>query len=105
MTEAAEAAGLVNMVNLTYRNAAAIQTARRMVEAGEIGEVRHVQASYLQSWLTGRHWGDWRTRGALAVAALLAARLEGRARRHRRPHPRLRHLRLPPRTSSRSARR
>ena len=61
MTEAAEAAGLVNMVNLTYRNAAAIQTARRMVEAGEIGEVRHVQASYLQSWLTGRHWGDWRT--------------------------------------------
>ena len=32
-----------------------------MIEAGEIGEVRHVQASYLQSWLTGRHWGDWRT--------------------------------------------
>jgi predicted dehydrogenase len=32
-----------------------------MVEAGEIGEVRHVQASYLQSWLTGRHWGDWRS--------------------------------------------
>jgi predicted dehydrogenase len=61
MTEAAEAAGLVNMVNFSYRNAAAIQMARRMVEAGEIGEVRHVQASYLQSWLTGRHWGDWRT--------------------------------------------
>lgn len=61
MTEAAEAAGLVNMVNLTYRNAAALQTARRMVEAGEIGTVRHVQGSYLQSWLVGRHWGDWRT--------------------------------------------
>ena len=61
MTEAAEAAGVVNMVNLTYRNASAIQMARRMVEAGEIGAVRHVQASYLQSWLTGRHWGDWRT--------------------------------------------
>ena len=61
MTVAAEAAGLVNMVNLTYRNAAAIQTARRMVEAGEIGAVRHVQASYLQSWLTARHWGDWRS--------------------------------------------
>lgn len=61
MTEAAEAAALINMVNLTYRNAAAIQMARRMVLAGEIGEVRHVQASYLQSWLTGRHWGDWRT--------------------------------------------
>jgi predicted dehydrogenase len=61
MTEAAEAAGVINMVNLTYRNAAAIQMARRMVEEGQIGEVRHVQASYLQSWLTGRHWGDWRT--------------------------------------------
>jgi predicted dehydrogenase len=61
MTEAAEAAGVVNMVNFTYRNAAAIQMARQMVQDGQIGEVRHVQASYLQSWLTGRHWGDWRT--------------------------------------------
>ena len=61
MTEAAEAAGLVNMVNLTYRNAAAIQLARRMVLDGEIGTVRHIEASYLQSWLTAPHWGDWRT--------------------------------------------
>jgi predicted dehydrogenase len=61
MTEAVEAAGLINMVNFTYRHASALQTARRMIEAGEIGTVRHVQASYLQSWLTGRHWGDWRT--------------------------------------------
>lgn len=61
MVTAAEAAGLVNMVNFTYRNAAAIQLARTMVQNGDIGEVRHVQASYLQSWLTGRHWGDWRT--------------------------------------------
>ena len=62
MTEAAEAAGLVNMVNLTYRNAAAHpDSPAGWSQAGEIGEVRHVQASYLQSWLTGRHWGDWRT--------------------------------------------
>jgi predicted dehydrogenase len=60
MTEAAERAGLINMVNFTYRNAHAIQAARRMVAAGEIGEVRHVEASYLQSWLTAGHWGDWR---------------------------------------------
>ena len=46
MTEAAEAAGLVNMVNLTYRNSPAIQEARRMVEAGEIGTLRHVDAAY-----------------------------------------------------------
>ncbi|TPW26148.1 Gfo/Idh/MocA family protein [Pararhizobium mangrovi] len=61
MTEAAERAGLVNMVNLTYRNAHAIQMARRMVQGGEIGPIRHVEASYLQSWLTATHWGDWRT--------------------------------------------
>ena len=61
MTRAAEAAGLVNMVNLTYRNAAAIQRARALVEAGAIGTIRHVEASYLQSWLTAGHWGDWRT--------------------------------------------
>ncbi|MBO0904432.1 Gfo/Idh/MocA family protein [Jiella sonneratiae] len=61
MVGAVERAGLINMVNLTYRNAHAIQLARRMVEAGDIGAVRHVEASYLQSWLTGSHWGDWRT--------------------------------------------
>lgn len=60
MTEAAEAAGLVNMVNLTYRNAPAIQQARRMVEAGELGELRHVEAGYRQSWLVSGQWGDWR---------------------------------------------
>ena len=61
MTEAAERAGLVNMVNLTYRNAHALQAARRMVMAGEIGTVRHVEASYLQSWLAADYWGDWRS--------------------------------------------
>lgn len=61
MTEAAEKAGVVNMVNLTYRNVAQLQKARQMVLAGEIGEVRHVEASYLQSWLVSRAWGDWRT--------------------------------------------
>ena len=61
MTEAAERAGLINMVNLTYRNAAALQEARRLIAEGAIGAVRHVTASYLQSWLTANHWGDWLT--------------------------------------------
>jgi predicted dehydrogenase len=51
MTEAVERRGIVNMVNLRYRGLAAIQKARRMVE----------DAAYLQSWLVGSHWGDWRT--------------------------------------------
>ncbi len=61
MTEAAEAAGVLTMVNFTYRNAHAIQKARVMIDEGAIGAVRHIEASYLQSWLTAKHWGDWRT--------------------------------------------
>lgn len=61
MAEAAEQAGLINMVNLTYRNVAELQKFRQLVEAGEIGEIKHVEASYLQSWLVSKAWGDWRT--------------------------------------------
>ena len=61
MTLAAEAAGLVGMVNLTYRNVAPLHEARRLVLDGAIGAVRHVEASYLQSWLVSKAWGDWRS--------------------------------------------
>jgi predicted dehydrogenase len=59
MVEAAEAAGVINMVNLSYRNGAALQTAAAMVRNGAIGHVRHFEASYLQSWLTQPAWGHW----------------------------------------------
>ena len=61
MAAAAEARGVVNMVNLSYRNVAALQKAHALIAAGELGEIRHVEASYRQSWLVGRHWGDWRS--------------------------------------------
>ena len=61
MTRAAERAGLVNMVNLTYRNSPALQMARRMVDEGAVGTLRHIEASYRQSWLVSRAWGDWRS--------------------------------------------
>ena len=60
MAERACAAGVINMINLSYRNADALQEAERLVREGQIGEVRHVEASYLQSWLTQPAWGDWR---------------------------------------------
>ncbi len=46
MRDAAEGCGVVNMVNFTYRNAAALQEARRRVLAGAVGDVRHVEAGY-----------------------------------------------------------
>ncbi len=59
MAEAAARAGVVNMINLTYRNGPALIEAGRMVHDGAIGEVRHFEASYLQSWLTQPAWGEW----------------------------------------------
>jgi predicted dehydrogenase len=61
MAATADKAKLINMVNLTYRNVAAIHMAKSLVASGEIGEIRHVEASYRQSWLVGRHWGRWDT--------------------------------------------
>jgi predicted dehydrogenase len=59
MAEAAAKAGVVNMVNLTYRNVPALQKAAQMVREGSIGTIRHFEASYLQSWLTQPAWGHW----------------------------------------------
>ena len=59
MAAAAKAAGVVNMVNLTYRNVPALIAGAKMVAEGAIGEVRHFEASYLQSWLTQPAWGPW----------------------------------------------
>jgi len=61
MVDAAKKAGVINMVNFSYRNSSVIHRAASMVAKGQIGRVMHVEASYLQSWLVGRHWGDWRT--------------------------------------------
>jgi predicted dehydrogenase len=61
MVETAESRGLINMVNLTYRNSAALQKARELVSAGDLGEIVHVDMAYLQSWLVSTAWGDWRT--------------------------------------------
>lgn len=61
MTEAAEKAGIINMVNLTYRASPALYKARELATSGALGTVRHFEASYMQSWLVGSQWGDWRT--------------------------------------------
>jgi len=64
MADAAKAKGIINMVNFSYRNSSAIQKAHKIIENGEIGRVMHVEASYLQSWLSSKGWGDWRTKSA-----------------------------------------
>lgn len=61
MAAAARAAGVINMVNLTYRNVPALQQAAQMVREGALGPIRHFEASYLQSLLTQPAWGDWKS--------------------------------------------
>jgi predicted dehydrogenase len=61
MADAAAAAGVVGMVNLSYRSVPALIAAQGIVARGDIGNVRHLEASYLQSWLAQPAWGDWKT--------------------------------------------
>jgi predicted dehydrogenase len=64
MSDAAARKGVVTQVNFSYRNASGAQAAAAWVAAGGIGRVMHVEASYLQSWLSQDAWGDWRTKDA-----------------------------------------
>lgn len=54
MTAAAEAAakrGVFAMCGFSYRRTPALALAKRMVEDGRLGTIRHVRAQYLQDWL------------------------------------------------------
>jgi predicted dehydrogenase len=44
--------GVRTMVGFNYRRVPAIALARRLIEQGRIGAVRHIRAAYLQDWLT-----------------------------------------------------
>lgn len=64
MVEAAHHADVLTMVNLSYRTSGALHKAKTLVHQGKLGEVRHVEASYRQSWLVSDYWGDWKTEDA-----------------------------------------
>ncbi|MFE3454436.1 Gfo/Idh/MocA family protein [Nonomuraea sp. NPDC059194] len=51
MVAAAAASPGRSMVAFNYRRVPAIALARRMVAAGELGQIRHVRAQYLQDWI------------------------------------------------------
>src|SRR5918997_2704517 len=51
MLAAARDAGTVNMVCFNYRRAPAVQLARKLVEEGRLGEIRHWRATYLQGFI------------------------------------------------------
>lgn len=51
LARAARASAAVAMVGFNYRRVPAISLARRIIEEGRLGRIRHVRARYLQDWL------------------------------------------------------
>jgi predicted dehydrogenase len=52
MVEVAEKSGLINQVAFSYRRSGALYEAKRLIDSGALGEVRHIEGSYLQAWLS-----------------------------------------------------
>lgn len=51
MLDAVRKAGVLHMLCHNYRRAPAVSLAKRMIDAGEIGEIRHFRGTYLQDWI------------------------------------------------------
>jgi predicted dehydrogenase len=72
MAEAARTADATAGIAFNYRFVPAIQYARRLIEDGFLGEIRHVRASYLQDWLVDPEapW-SWRNDESVAGSGAL----------------------------------
>ena len=64
MTEAAESAGIVNMVGFNYVRTPATQYARQLLQKGEIGDITWFRGEHTEDFLADvNEPGNWRTRG------------------------------------------
>ena len=67
LAELAKSSGAILAVTYNYTGYPMVRQAREMVAAGELGELRLIQAEYLQDWLTtdietgGQKQAEWRT--------------------------------------------
>ncbi len=72
MLEAANAAGVVAMVNFNYRRVPAVQLAKQLISDGRLGEIRHWRAVYLQDWINDPSFPlVWRLQKDLAGSGAL----------------------------------
>jgi predicted dehydrogenase len=51
MLDAVTRAGVVHMICHNYRRAPAVMLAKAIIDAGQIGEIRHYRGTYLQDWI------------------------------------------------------
>ncbi len=77
LVRAVKRSGKIFALTHNYTGYPMIRQARALVAAGELGELRHVQAEYAQDWLTerleatGQKQADWRTDPKRAGAGAL----------------------------------
>jgi predicted dehydrogenase len=72
MLDAASTADTINMVCFNYRRAPAVQLAKKLIDEGRLGEIRHWRAVYLQDWILNPDFPlAWRLRKELAGSGAL----------------------------------
>lgn len=72
MRDAARDAGTISMVNFNYRRVPAVQLAKKLVDEGRLGEIRHWRAVYLQDFILDPSFPlIWRLRKDLAGSGAL----------------------------------
>jgi predicted dehydrogenase len=69
--QAVEATGVKHMCAFNYRFVPANRMAREMIEAGELGEIRHFRGRYLQDWGDDPTLDTWRFHSADAGSGSL----------------------------------
>ena len=52
MLAAVEKAGVIHMICHNYRRVPAVMLAKQLIDAGQIGDIRHYRGTYLQDWIT-----------------------------------------------------
>ncbi len=67
MVDAVEKAKVINMVCHNYRRVPAVSLMKKMIDNGEIGDIYHYRAVYLQDWIVDREFPlVWRLRKEVA---------------------------------------
>jgi len=67
MLSAVRDAGVKHMINFNYRRVPALGLAKRLIEEGELGELRHFRGTYLQDWISDPEFPmNWRLRKEVA---------------------------------------
>ncbi|MCS7222312.1 MAG: Gfo/Idh/MocA family oxidoreductase [Anaerolineae bacterium] len=72
MVQAAREAGVTTLCNYNYRRVPAVRLAKKLIESGALGEIRHYRGTYLQDWITDPNFPlVWRLRKEIAGAGAL----------------------------------